>query len=322
MVSKNTSLSTPVAFLIFNRPDLTEIVFEAIRQAKPKKLLVVADGPRFPGEVEKCQKSRAVIERVDWDCEVLTNFSEENLGCKRRVSSGLNWVFSEVEEAIILEDDCLPTPSFFYFCQTLLEHYRDDERVMHISGDNFQLGQSRTEYSYYFSKYAHIWGWASWRRAWKYYDVYLKTWSEYKNLEMISSLCEDYYEQKYWTDIFERVFRGAVNTWDYQWLYACWSQNGLSILPNSNLVSNIGFGLDATHVAGDSPWARLPVTDIWQVKHPPFIARNKEADNYTFAYHYGGKNLKLQDDLLLRYGHKFRKLNNLLKKSFRRVDHV
>ncbi|MEN2383889.1 MAG: hypothetical protein KA716_33360 [Gloeotrichia echinulata DEX184] len=152
-------LSTPIGFFIFNRPDLTAQVFEAIRQTKPHKLLVVADGPRFPEEEEKCLKTREVIKSVDWDCEVLTNFSEINLGCKYRVYSGLDWVFSQVEEAIILEDDCLPTPSFFYFCQTLLQRYRDDERVMHISGNNFQFGQSRTPYSYYFSKYNHIWGW-------------------------------------------------------------------------------------------------------------------------------------------------------------------
>jgi hypothetical protein len=316
------SLSTPVALFIFNRPNLTEIVFDAIRQAKPKKLLVVADGPRFPEEAEKCKQARAVIERVDWDCEVLTNFSEKNLGCNRRVSSGLDWVFSQVEEAIILEDDCLPAPSFFNFCQTLLERYRDDERVMHISGNNFQSGQSKTEYSYYFSKYIHIWGWASWRRAWKHYDVNIKTWSKYKSLGLIPSICEDLYEQKYWTDIFERVSSGAVDTWDYQWVYTCWSQNGLSILPDSNLVSNIGFGLDATHVSAESPWARLPVTDIWEIQHPLFIFRNKVADDYTFDYHYGGQNLRAIDNGKQRYRPNIGYINNLIKKSFERLTNV
>lgn len=190
------SVSTPVAFFIFNRPVLTEIVFEAIAKAKPKKLLVVADGPRFAEEEEKCQKARAaVIDKINWECEVLTNFSDRNQGCKYRVSSGLDWVFSEVEEAIILEDDCLPAPSFFRFCETLLARYRDDERVMTISGDNFQLGNSRTEYSYYFSKYTHIWGWASWRRAWQHYDVDMKSWTDDKKLDIIYSVCEDPLEQ-------------------------------------------------------------------------------------------------------------------------------
>jgi hypothetical protein len=291
------SFSTPVAFIIFNRPDLTEIVFESIRQVKPKKLLIVADGPRFPEESEKCEKARAVIEKVDWQCQVLTNFSETNLGGKNRVASGLDWVFSEVEEAIILEDDCLPAPSFFYFCQTLLDRYRHDERIMMISGNNFQLGQSRTEYSYYFSKYSHIWGWASWRRAWQLYDVDIKTWPEYKKLNLIYSVCEDSYEQKYWMDTFDRVFSGVPDIWDYQWLYTCWSQNGLSILPDSNLVSNIGFRSDATHTFVESTWMCLPTVDIWEIEHPPFIVRHREADAYTFDYIFGGIGMKQADTL-------------------------
>jgi hypothetical protein len=294
------SLYTPVVFIIFNRPDLTELVFAAIRKAKPKKLLVVADGPRSPEEIEKCDKTRAVINKVDWECEVLTNYSEKNLGCKQRVSSGLDWVFSEVEEAIILEDDCLPAPSFFYFCQTLLERYRDDERVMHISGDNFQSGQSRTEYSYYFSKYTHIWGWASWRRAWKYYDVDMKTWLEYKNSNLLQSVFDDPYEQKYWINILDQAFNNGIDTWDYQWIYACWSQSGLSILPNSNLVSNIGFRSDATHTVFESRYAKLPTTDISSLRHPPFIIRNTDADIYTFDHLFGGKTMKENDTLPAR----------------------
>jgi hypothetical protein len=160
-------LTTPVAFLIFNRPDTTAKVFEAIRQAKPPKLLVVADGPRpdRPDDIEKCKAARGVVEQVDWDCEVLRNYSDVNLGCKKRVSSGLDWVFNTVEEEIILEDDCLPHPTFFRFCEELLDYYRHDERIMVISGDNFQFGRNCTEYSYYFSRYNHCWGWSTWRRS-------------------------------------------------------------------------------------------------------------------------------------------------------------
>jgi SAM-dependent methyltransferase len=284
-------LRTPVAFLIFNRPDLAERVFAEVARVKPRKLLVVADGPRFPEEADKCERTRAIIKRVDWDCEVLTDFSELNLGCKRRISTGLDWVFSKVEEAIILEDDCLPAPSFFGFCEELLEKYRDDERVMHISGDNFQNGQSRTEYSYYFSRYSHVWGWASWRRAWQHYDVGLKTWPRYKQL--ISSLFNDPYEQAYWQDTFSRVYEGAIDTWDYQWLYACLTQSGLAILPNSNLVSNIGFGEDATHTR--EAVAPSAIADIWEIKHPPIVIRHAEADQYTFDDHLGGRQIKKQN---------------------------
>jgi hypothetical protein len=291
-------LDTPVAFIIFNRPDLTEIVFEAIRQAKPKKLLVIADGPRFPEEAEKCEKARAVIKKVDWECEVLTNFSDKNLGCKRRVSSGIDWVFSEVEEAIILEDDCLPTQSFFYFCQTLLDHYRHDERVMHIGSNNFQNGKNITESSYYFSKYPHIWGWASWRRAWQYYDIDMKTWLDYKKLDLISLACNDSYEHRYWTNIFEGAFSGAINTtWDYQWTYAIWCQNGLSIVPQTNLVSNLGFREDATNTFGENPLAKISTTDIWEISHPCFLLINQTNDTYTFDYLFDGRAMKEADTI-------------------------
>lgn len=283
------SLSTPVAFLIFNRPELTKIVFAAIRQAKPQKLLIIADGPRFPEEAIKCQEARDIINQVDWQCEVLINFSETNLGCKKRISTGIDWVFKEVEEAIILEDDCLPAPSFFFFCQNLLERYRDDERIMHISGNNFQNGQVRNDFSYYLSKYTHVWGWASWRRAWQYNDVSLKTWLEYKNSSIIDLICESVHEQRYWINIFESIFNNDIDdVWDYQWLYSCWLQSGLSVLPNSNLVSNIGFGPDATHTKDKNPLAKLPTTDIWEIKHPPFILRDRNADIYTFERYYGG----------------------------------
>jgi hypothetical protein len=253
-----------------------------IATANPEKLLVVADGPRFPEENEKCRKARAIIDNVDWDCEVLTNFSDANLGCKKRLSSGLDWVFSKTDEAIILEDDCLPAPSFFNFCQTLLQYYRNDERVMMISGDNFQLGQEEYDYSYYFSKYTHTWGWASWRRAWKHYDVTMKKWPEYKKMGLIETICENPDEQNYWTRIFDLTFEGKIDTWDYQWCYACWTQNGLSILPSINLVSNIGFGPEATHTFISKPNAGLPTQDIWKIKHPPFVFRNRGADDDTF----------------------------------------
>jgi len=227
------SFTTPVVLILFNRPDLTEIVFRAIADVKPQKLLVIADGPRITEEAEKCEKARAVIERVDWDCEVHTDFSEENLGAGLRIASGLDWVFSETEEAIILEDDCLPTPSFFSFCHKLLEYYRHDERIMHINGSNYQLGHFRGNYTYYFSKYPHCGGWASWQRSWKHFDHDMKMWPEFKESEMIRFACKDPYEQKYWTRIFDDVFENTPvhDVWDYQWTYACWSQNGLSIQP-------------------------------------------------------------------------------------------
>lgn len=313
------SLSTPVAFIIFNRPDTTAKVFEAIRQAKPQKLFVIADGPRVdrPNEAEKCAATRAIIDRVDWECEVLTNYSDVNLGSKRRPSSGIDWVFSQVEEAIILEDDCLPAPSFFQFCQSLLEHYRYDDRIAVISGTNYQQEQSRTACSYYFSKYPHIWGWATWRRAWKDYDVDLQTWPECKQNNLLRSAFHDTYEQKCWTDIFDKVYAGEFDTcWDYQWLYTCFCQSRLSIEPNRNLVSNIGFGADATHTFGESPWANMPTHDIWDIDHPRLIIRDYEADLYTFNHLFGGNMMRQQDRPIPRIKNLIRPLKQFIPKFY------
>jgi hypothetical protein len=288
-------ISTPVAFFIFKRPDLTEVVFRAIAQARPKKLMVIADGPRTPEELEKCNQARAVIEKVDWDCEVFTRYSEVNLGCGKNIFDGLNWVFNEAEEAIILEDDMLAAPSFFPFCQALLERYRDDERVMHISGTNVQNRKSPTPYSYYFSKYNHGCAWASWRRAWKHYEFEMKSWQEFKQSGMFKQICEDLYEEAYWYRIFEDVYNNQPwDIWDYQWNYAMWSQGGLAILPSVNLTTNLGFRPDATHTVSDdgNPIANLPRFDLWEIKHPPFVVRHKEADAYTFNYVYGGNAMR------------------------------
>ncbi|MCY7273321.1 MAG: glycosyltransferase family 2 protein [Phormidesmis sp. CAN_BIN44] len=290
------TLSTPVGFLIFNRPDVTEQVFAAITQAKPKQLFVIADGPRpdRPGEAEKCEQTRSIIQRVNWDCEVLTNFSDTNLGCGRRPASGFDWVFSQVEEAIFLEDDVLPTPSFFHFCEAMLDRYRDDDRIMHINGDNSN-NQDRTAYSYHFSKYMHGWGWASWRRAWQHYDYSMKSWTQFKREGLLELVCDCPYEQQYWAEIFEQMYEDpqAIDAWDYQWMYACWSQRGLVIAPSKNLTSNLGFNrADAVHTTGDSPRANLSTTDIWNIEHPPFVVRHRAADLDTFDHLFGGKDMK------------------------------
>lgn len=284
MLFKTLVIETPVVLLIFNRPDTTERVLAAIRQAQPPKLLVVADGARSdrPGEAEKCQAARAIIERVDWDCEVLTNYSDTNLGCKARVSSGLDWVFERVESAIILEDDCLPHPSFFPFCETLLKYYREDERIMVISGDNFQFGRKRTNYSYYFSRYNHCWGWASWRRAWQHYDVEMKLWQQVKNHRWLESIFDEPSAAKYWQKIFQATYDENVDSWAYRWTFACWLQSGLTIIPPVNLVSNIGFGSDGTHTTAKNAFANLPVAEMdFPLQHPPFMLRNAKADRFT-----------------------------------------
>ncbi|OGU20204.1 MAG: hemolytic protein HlpA-like protein [Hydrogenophilales bacterium RIFOXYD1_FULL_62_11] len=278
-------LTTSVAFIIFNRPDTTERVFAEIAKAKPPKLLVIGDGARVnrPEEAEKVAAARAIIQRVDWECEVLTNFSEVNLGCKRRVSSGIDWVFEQVEEAIILEDDCLPDPSFFRFCQELLERYRHDQRIGLISGDNFQFGRRRNDDSYYFSKYVHIWGWASWRDRWaNTYDVTIAKWPHIRDEGWVTDMVGNAREAAFWKKIFERVYRGEIDTWDYQWVFVNWVEGRTTILPAVNLISNIGFDANATHTTGDSELANLATHPLgFPLKHPVGIFRNMQADMFS-----------------------------------------
>ena len=290
MIAKTTffKLKTPVVFIIFNRPETTERVFEEIRKARPLKLFVVADGHRAdcPGEEEKCAEVRAIIDRVDWDCEVIKNYSTKNLGCGARPATGISWVFEQVEEAIILEDDCLPHPSFFQFCQELLEHYRDDDRIMQISGDNFQFGEGRSDYSYYFSMFSHpvsIWGWATWRRAWEKYDHNIKLWPEIRAGGWLKTYLGNNRVSAYWTMIFDEIYnRQYTSCWDYQWTFCRWIQEGLCIVPNQNLISNIGWGNDATHttLSGSiSIWDNIPSKEMkFPLKHPPYVLRDRKAD--------------------------------------------
>ncbi|MGB3559149.1 MAG: class I SAM-dependent methyltransferase [Geitlerinemataceae cyanobacterium] len=283
-------LKTPVALLIFNRPDTTEKVFETIRQAKPPKLLVVADGPRSdrPGEAEKCREARAIVDKIDWECQVFQNYSDTNLGCRNRVASGLNWVFETVEEAIILEDDCLPHPSFFRFCEELLERYRHDDRIMAISGDNFQFGRQSSASSYYFSRYMHIWGWATWRRAWNFYDLEMKQWSQVRDTHWLKNKLQSQGAAQFWSSLFQGAFSG-FNTWDYAWVFACWLQDGLIILPTVNSVSNIGFGSEATHTKNITQFSEMKAEKIgFPLLHPDAISQNIDADSFTEKTMYSG----------------------------------
>ena len=277
-------LTTPVAFLIFKRPDTTEKVFERIRQAKPPKLLVVADGHRDRiGEAEKCAATRAIIDRVDWECEVLTKYSEVNLGCKRSVSEGLDWVFTQVEEAIILEDDCLPHPTFFRFCEELLIRYRNDERVMSINGTNLLRKWKSNIQSYSFSNYFHCWGWATWRRVWQQYDVEMKLWSQPHYQEKVRNVLasdRQFFNRKRHLD---RTYAGEIDSWDYQFFFLCLANAGLSIRPSVNLISNIGFGEDSTHtVRPDDDRSNLPTTAMsFPLQHPPVaIDRRRDRKEY------------------------------------------
>jgi hypothetical protein len=281
----NWQLTAPVALLIFNRPQTTRRVFQEIRKARPPRLLIVADGPRLdrPHEAQLCRETRAIIESVDWPCEVLTDYSEVNLGCRERVASGLDWVFSRVKESIILEDDCLPHPSFFRYCDELLTRYRDDRRVGTITGTNLQSGTVRGSASYYFSKYPCVWGWASWERAWVHYDASASVWPEFQSSGALRAWTQTS-ERIYWERAFDGVYRRAIDTWDYQLALACWAQSMLSVVPNHNLISNIGFGADATHTTQVGALANLPVNGLsFPLTHPRLMLADRGADEFVAA---------------------------------------
>jgi len=272
----------PICFIIFNRPDTTEIVFKQIRALEPKKLYIVSDAARDETEKEIVQRTRAIVEdNVDWECEVIKNYAHVNMGCGPRVSSGISWVFEREEELIILEDDCVPDQSFFCFAQEMLEKYRNDERVMYISGDNFHKDVFIHD-SYDFVKIGWIWGWATWKRAWNKYDFRFSHWK--KDRETVRRFyTKDEYEV-FARDLDSLTERGLY-TWDYQWQYSCAINGGLCIVPKVNLVNNIGFRPDATHTKTTNPYYDgTTKTLMFPLKDPETILPNVEYDRKTLRY--------------------------------------
>lgn len=297
-------MHTAVLFLVFNRPDTTAQVFKKIRQAKPSRLYVAADGPREENDEDKNEiiKVQEIATRVDWPCEVKTLFRNKNLGCKKAVSSAITWFFENEEQGIILEDDCLPNLDFFNFCENLLDRYVKDERVSAITGNNFQNDQWRGNASYYFSKYNHCWGWATWRRSWQNYDGDIKFWPRWSKSKAWADFISNKVERKYWKNIFQRVHSGQINSWAYPWTACTWYKEGLIVTPNVNLVSNIGFGERATHTKLDKDKSfNLPVNNLGNLIYPNKVERNIKADNWTFDHHYGGKNLYFPFNLIFYF---------------------
>lgn len=288
--------SAPVAFIAFNRPNVTEITFNIIRRNKIPKLFIILDGPRKdnPEDALLCDQVKAIVEKIDWPCEVLRNYSEVNLGCKNRPSSGISWVFQHVDRCIILEDDCVPHDDFFPFCTQLLEQYKNSSQITTITGNNFQSlnpnQKNINDSSYYYSKYNHVWGWATWKRAWNLYDGDLKFWPTWKHSSEWRLHTPDNIERRFWGRIFNAVYSGRINTaWDYPWTASVWNAGGLTITPMVNLVSNIGFGSTATHTKiFDTKYAHLPVQSIMPIRHPNKIVRDVEADKFIFENNFEG----------------------------------
>jgi hypothetical protein len=312
-------MNAPVLLVVFKRPDLTRRALERIAEAKPSRVFVAADGPRTETDTEPCRLTREVVEEFRAYCNIETNYSNENLGCGIRVYTAIDWAFTMTNELIVLEDDCAPNSSFFKFCNELLERFENDERVMHVSGDNF-VGAPSTPYSYYFSKYTHAWGWATWKRAWAHFDWRMERWPEMKAARLIEAWCPDPYEQRYWSDMFDQMYGGIADVWDYMWMFACWSQSGLSALPSVNLVLNDGWGEDATHTK--SPITVPSPTELGEIHHPPFVLHDVEKDELTFARNFGGAAMKAYDAPRARFRRRISPLllpARLMKRAIKRV---
>lgn len=299
-------MKTPVLFLVFNRPCLTRASFAAIRQARPERLYVSADGPRPDrpdgmDEADLCRQAREIATAVDWPCEVKTLFRSRNQGCRIGCTSGISWFFKQEPEGIVIEDDCVPQASFFPYCEELLERYRDTPEVMLIGGSNYQYGKRRGAASYYFSLYPHIWGWASWASTWQHYDINMDGLERFIKTRMPGLVG---HEGAYRAMMrkFMLVQQGVDNNWDFQLVYSIWKQGGLSVIPNVNLVGNIGNVEDSAH-----PWRAdvshfRKVGGLAEVTHPERIERDEEADRFhseMLATEYRG-----QDAALLREGFK------------------
>jgi hypothetical protein len=308
----------PIIFVIFKRPEQTASTFAAIRAARPARLLVVADGPRPDrlDEAKLCVETRSIIDGVDWPCEVMRNFSDTNLGCCRRVVSGLNWAFEHVEEAIVLEEDCLPHPSFFRFCTELLERYRRDSRIMMVSGNNFQNGASRTRDSYYFSQMPNVWGWATWRRAWRLCDFSMPGWPQRRETRWLKGFAKHPVLELHWQQSFDDVMAGKIDTWDYQWRYCMLLTNGLSIAPNVNLVTNIGVGHAATHTLTVDERYLVPSRAMdFPLRHPASVKLGRKADKFEQRYLYRLPRFVLQYRIYLALRPSMERLRPVLERT-------
>jgi glycosyltransferase involved in cell wall biosynthesis len=294
VASESYQAKSPVCMIVFNRADHTKRVFEAVRNARPSQLLLIADGARDGRAQEPglCEEVRRIVTQVDWPCEVMTNFATKNLGCTRRVVSGLNWVFEQVERCIILEDDCLPSPDFFRFCDEMLERHANDDRVRCVSGNNFQFGLPRSDGDYFFTHNILIWGWATWRRAWKKYDLAMRQWPSLRTTRFLFARFGDPKTCNYWARAFDAAYSGRT-AWDYPWTFSCWADGGVGISPAVELIENIGFDHQATgNIANVHPifislFAKLPLGRLPEIiRDPSQKTPDPKAAAFTQRFHY------------------------------------
>ena len=275
--------TSPVLIIIFNRPNFVKKLIDTLRQVRPSKIYVVADGPRegVSEDLDKCYQAKKQIDEIDWECDIQKKYSEINLGCGLNPSEGISWALSRSEKVIILEDDCLPNIDFFKYCDELLDLYLDDERIMMISGNNHTFGKFNFNHSYEFTHHTQTYGWGTWRRAWNRYDLTMKIWPEYRTLTWLQEKTGSKKSAEFWYRIFEMCYQNELESaWDYQWTFCCWINQGLNIIPKENLVTNVGFNSEGTHeIDPDHLIAEVPVNQIdFPLVHPLIFQNNKKLD--------------------------------------------
>ena len=278
----------PVLLTCWKRPEKVLKVIEALKVISPKKIYVSCDGPNINilGNREKVEETKKVIlENINWDCNLSTKFFTENNGCRIAMTKAINWFFNYEMEGIIIEDDCIPSEEFFVFFLELLKRYRFNNEIWSISGTNFQDGQWRGDGSYYFSKYFQCWGWATWRDRWQNMDSDLDGWKEYKENTFNNTFFNNK-EKRYWSNIFNTLlYENKPDSWAYRWAFTCFKNQGLTIIPNKNLVQNIGFDTEATNTAFNLNNLKIE-KGLIPLIHPNYILRDEIADNYTFKNHF------------------------------------
>jgi hypothetical protein len=296
-------LQSPVVIFIYKRSNNFEAICDVLRVVKPKSVFIVGDGPKNKLEANQIRDTRQQLESyIDWPCTVRRNYAKTNLGLKERFRTGIDWVFKYAGRAIFIEDDCIPDATFFTFCDELLEKYKDDERIFSISGNNFQFGANRIKDSYYFSRYPHIWGWATWKRSWDSYDAEIKDWASRRETNWLRVVTGGFIIAKFWKYIFDRLSAGKINTWDYQLTYASLKNRALNIIPVVNLVTNVGYGPDSTNIKSKNKTIAVATAPMqFPLVHPtkfiPDDASDRRIENLVYLHPLGKVSLVIKSIL-------------------------
>jgi GR25 family glycosyltransferase involved in LPS biosynthesis len=272
-------MNTPIALIIYHRPEMTAKVINSLREIKATEIFIIADGPKNELDAERCKETRALINSIDWKCKIYKNYSPKNLGLRKRVVSGLDWVFSKVDRAIILEDDLVVDKSFYRFCEEMLEKYKNNTRIISVAGDNFLFDKYKIKESYFFSRYTYPWGWATWRRAWKLYDDTMRNWPGIKKLKVLKNSIKEFGILTYWSKVFDLIYQRNIDSWAYCWTYTAFVNSMLSVVPYVNLVSNVGIGKGATHTLIKSKVFGMPTLEMhFPLRYAKKVVRDSRAD--------------------------------------------